>query len=140
MNKPGDRHYHVELVSRSAERTPGNHYKWECKCLLCGGSFLALPCVVKAGRVKSCKQCSARHHTRKNWVDYTDTIQNETVKIVEEAVGRDEAGCLLWQAVCLYRGCGNTFTVSSRQISKGLASCGCKSPSMTRKRHLDKYK
>lgn len=109
-------------------------HNFKANCLdVCDGES-ERPCGCQQGCQQGC-----HNHDRRWFVDYTGQTVNDTLLIRKE-VDRTEAGLIVWEAVCLYKDCGNVFRLSSECIKKGTCSCGCKASETTRIRHLEKYK
>lgn len=113
----------LELIRQVA---PGEHrcsWYWLCKCE-CGNLTYQQPSDVRKGKVKSCGCIKRAKTARTHFRDWTGHEQHY-LRVVRD-VGSNEAGLVIWEAVCTYKGCGILFRTSSDLLRKGQESCGCK--------------
>lgn len=125
------------LLRQTDQKADASHFFWECRCPYCDALFLARKSDVLGGKQKSCG-CRKRQHKRSNFRDYTGQTVN--FLYVMKEVGVDKNHLVIWEAVCLYEGCGNVVHVTSEGLRKGRVSCNCKSRKDTMKRALERYK
>lgn len=94
---------------------------WNCKCLLCGKTFQETTADLKGGHVVSCG-CKKRLGGIPKRKTSIGEIYNYLK--VEELVGKNKEGRLLYRCSCLR--CGGEITTTGKQLRNGTTkSCGC---------------
>ena len=95
---------------------------WNCKCLLCGKMFQSTTADLNSGRIVSCGCKKHFNGISKRKIAIGDVYN---FLKVEELVGKNKEGRLLYRCVCLR--CGNgEITTTGKQLRSGTTkSCGC---------------
>lgn len=103
-----------------------NHILWKCRCD-CGQivfkSGVDLRQASQRGMCCSCKDCIKKSTSERMWKDLTGQTIN--LLYVEERIGANSQGNVLYKCKCL--NCGNEIIVSSSVLNgkKTQMSCGC---------------
>lgn len=109
------------FVEGYAGSSSGGAAKWNCKCLLCGKSFIAYGKNLRSGKTVSCGCYRDAVAKEKFYIDITGQKYNRW--FVKEYSHRDKWGANIWHCICE---CGNEGFVSTSQLISGHSqSCGC---------------
>ena len=114
---------YVEVL-KAAGIDKNHHSLWECRCLLCGKSYIAAGTNLKRKATRSCG-CLASESMKKNRCDTTIDLKSQRfghLTVLRKDSKRDLGGNVYWLCVC---DCGNKTSVSSASLRKHLTkTCG----------------
>lgn len=124
------------LTSKTNQRSDKTHYFWIAVCDKCGKQWR-----IRKGdlqKVKCCDAWGGGGKPRTNWRDYSG--QTVGYLKISKPAGVNDRGLLVWEAICIYEGCGKRVEVASDVLRGRTVSCGCYARKQTRMRALAKYK